>query len=68
MKPEIGKTYDVNHSRKGKFRIRVTAVTETWVEGEILHGVAGAIMDYNTRGAGEKITVRIEFATFTEVA
>ena len=64
---EIGKTYDVDHTRKGKFRVLVTAVNDGWVEGRVVSGVATALLAHNVREMGEKITIRAAHATFTEV-
>lgn len=55
---EVGKTYKIDHSRKGKFSLTVTSVSETWMTGIIVEGTANAMMDYNTKEAGEEITVR----------
>lgn len=55
---EVGKVYKINHSRKGKFSIKVTKVSEEWVDGDIVEGVAGAIMSYNVRETGESICSR----------
>jgi len=64
--PEAGKTYDVEHSRKGKFRFRVTRVDDRWVAGEIISGKA----KYASGGPalpGDKIEVTSRLATFTLV-
>jgi hypothetical protein len=68
MKIEAGKTYDVNHSRKGKFKLKVTAVNGEWVEGTIVTGKAKMISRSNNDvEAGESLTVRDSLATWTEV-
>lgn len=56
--PVIGGVYDVRHSRKGSFTMRVTDISGEWLSGVIVKGTAKAIMSYNTREAGESITVR----------
>lgn len=58
---EVGKTYRIRHSRKGQFVFRVTGMNDEWVSGEIVSGVAKAMLDYNVREAGEDITVRRSF-------
>lgn len=65
--PQIGKTYAVDHSRKGKFQMRVTDIRNEWVDGVVTAGKAGAMLRYNEVPAGEEITIRAEFAKFTEV-
>ena len=39
-KIEVGKEYDVNHARRGRFRIRVVEIDEHYVLGEITQGTA----------------------------
>lgn len=56
--PEVGKEYEVRHSRKGTFRIRVTAIRGEWVDGEVIDGVAKAVMRYNVAEEGDHITIR----------
>jgi len=63
--PTVGGVYAVNHSRKGKFQMRVDRIDGEWVEGVIVSGTAQAILDYNVRETGEDITVRASLATFT---
>jgi hypothetical protein len=67
MSIEVGKVYDVQHQRKGSFRMRVMARDGEWVDGQIVSGKARAMLSYNEREAGEAITVRESFCTFTEV-
>ena len=61
---EIGKTYDVTHSRKGTFALRVQSQDDEWVTGIILDGKANAMMDYNKKLPGEEITIRKSFCKF----
>jgi putative AlgH/UPF0301 family transcriptional regulator len=58
MNYENGQTYIVNHSRKGTFGLRVDSQDDEWLHGEVVGGVAKAIMDYNVKETGEPITVR----------
>jgi hypothetical protein len=64
---EVGQTYKVNHSRKGIFTIRLDHFDQEWVTGYIVDGKAGAMLEYNEIGAGEPITFRKTFATFTKI-
>ena len=61
---EVGKLYKVNHSRKGKFNLRVTSFDDTWVTGIIVDSTAKAMLDYNVKTSGDEITVRISHGTF----
>jgi hypothetical protein len=61
MKLENGKTYLVNHSRKGSFSMLIESQDDTWANGIITDGKANAMLDYNEKLKGEKITVRISF-------
>ncbi len=63
---EVGKTYLVNHSRKGTFTARMTRVDDTWATGVITGGHAGAMLDYNDRDKGEEVTMRLTLCKFTE--
>jgi len=65
--PKVGAVYKVNHSRKGDFTGRVTAVNGIWADVLILKGKANAIMDYNVKEKGETVTVRDTLAHFAEV-
>lgn len=64
---EVGKTYKVNHSRKGKFTMKVTYVDEEWATGVITDGHAKGRMHYNYVMTGESVTVRRSLAEFEEV-
>jgi hypothetical protein len=63
--PEVGKTYIVNHSRKGRFTAKVHAINGEWADLEIVAGRADAMLPENRAGKGEGITVRLSFCTFT---
>jgi hypothetical protein len=64
---QVGKTYRVTSSRKGTFVGILTRVGDTWVDVLITNGKAKAMLDYNERDAGESVTVRRSFCTFTPV-
>jgi hypothetical protein len=63
---KIGKLYKVNHSRKGKFNVRVTSFDDTWVTGVVENSTAVVIMDYNIKESGDTISIRRSLATFQE--
>lgn len=63
--PEVGQTYRVTSSRKGTFTGIVTQMDDTWATVLITNGRAKAMLDYNERDAGETVTVRRSFCTFT---
>jgi hypothetical protein len=67
-KPEVGKTYNVVSSRKGRFQMTVTDVNDTFASGVILAGKAGAMLPENEREQGEEVTVRISFCSFEATA
>lgn len=64
---EVGKTYRVSHSRKGAFTGRLLGVDDTWASFEITEGKAKALLEENERFAGDEVTVRRSFCTFTEL-
>ena len=61
MTLENGKTYLVNHSRKGTFMFLVESQDDEWVTGTVTGGKASAMLDYNVKQCGEKITSRKSF-------
>ena len=61
---KIGHKYEVNHSRKGRFFIRVTEDNDAMVTGIITDGVARSIITGNETEKGEEITVRKSFYGF----
>lgn len=66
-KLEVGKEYEVRHSRKGTFRMRIDSVSGEWASGEITHGTANAMMNHNVKDKGESITVRDVLCYFIPV-
>ena len=66
--PQVGKTYTVKSMRKGTFTGRVKASSPTWTTLEVVAGVADAMLAHNRAYPGDEVTVRNEFATFSEVA
>ncbi len=63
----IGKIYNVNHSRKGDFEVILEGEDETWAWGIIVDGHTKALCPHNVAGTGERITVRKSLCTMTEV-
>lgn len=63
---EVGSTYNVNHSRKGKFSLLVQSDSDEWVTGIIVGGKAGAMLHYNEKECGDEITVRKSFCSFAK--
>lgn len=64
VEPEIGKIYEVNHQRKGKFVVKVLRVSDEWVAGEIIEGKTNAMNEYNEKSAGEVVDMRRSFVDF----
>ena len=64
MEIEINKTYEINHTRKGRFIIRVTKQDERWITGILQAGKPKMINHKNDILDGEEITVRKSFCTF----
>jgi hypothetical protein len=63
---EVGKTYEVSHSRKGKFALRVTKIDDDWITGVIVAGKAQFISK-PAAGNGDMITLRKSFTTWKEL-
>ncbi len=61
---KIGTTYDVEHSRKGNFTLKVTHVGDEWIRGKIVSGRATLISEADYV-SGEMISVRRSLASFT---
>jgi hypothetical protein len=61
---QIGKIYNVAHSRKGKFTMRITSISGEWITGIIIDSTAKAMLGYNYKYSGDEITVRECFCTF----
>lgn len=65
MNIEVGKEYVCKHQRKGTFHMRVTHVSDEWVDGTVIGGTTAKAMLYeNTRFSGENVTVRRSHCTF----
>ena len=63
----VGKTCTIEHSRKGKFTMEVTAVGEIWVRGIVRDGRAAAMLAENIAEAGDTVTVRRDFIRRIEI-
>lgn len=64
---EVGKTYNVNHSRKGKFTFKVSEINGEWATGKVVDGHTIAISGSGS-GPGEDLTIRIAFCSFKLIA
>jgi hypothetical protein len=62
----IGELYSVNHSRKGKFILKLTNESDEWITGLIVFGHADAIRQSNVKFEGEEITIRKSLCTCKE--
>lgn len=61
MKLDNGKTYLINHARKGTFVMKIETQDDIWAYGVIVGGKADALLDYNVKTAGDPITIPISF-------
>jgi len=66
-KPEVGKSYNVNHCRKGEFSLSVTDVGKEWITGRLIAGAPHYLNHYNEKELCESMTVRASFCSFEEV-
>lgn len=66
MKLKTDTVYNVNHSRKGKFQLRVIEDYGDFVDGTIVTGKTKTLLPENSREAGETVQIRKSLATFTE--
>ena len=71
---EIGKFYDIKHSRKGGFRIQCTGFIPATndfphptADGIIVEGMADAMLDYNRLYKGEAIRMTNGLFSWKEV-
>ena len=64
----VGKTYLINHTRKGTFVGKLKSVSDNgdWADIQITGGTANAMLDENIGYIGDTITCRISFCRFTE--
>ncbi len=56
---EVGKIYEIDHARKGRFTAKILGVQGVFCTAVILDGEANALLDYNKRFTGEEISMRI---------
>lgn len=66
MRLEKGEIYFCDHTRKGKFTMRITDECSDFVAGVVVEGEAGAMNPENRKQKGDYISVRKRFATFTK--
>lgn len=60
---QVGATYLISHTRKGRFFMRVTGQCDEWLSGVVVAGTAKAMLDYNVKEAGDELTIRKSFIT-----
>lgn len=65
MRYEVGKTYDVSHARKGKFRIRIAEVSGDFLAGVIVSGTAKMASGH---GGEEGDEIRLSSSLITHAA
>ena len=53
-----GRLYNITHSRKGTFQIRVTDVGNDFVAGDLIKGRTNALCEDNVREEGERVEMR----------
>jgi hypothetical protein len=63
---EVGKVYKVRHDCKGKFLMKVTKLSDEWVDGILVEGQTQCLNSNNDSFKGEKITVRRSFLTILD--
>lgn len=54
----VGKTCTIEHSRKGRFTMRITAADGEWISGVVEDGRTAAMLAENVCEAGDPITIR----------
>lgn len=54
----VGKTYEIDHKRKGLFKITITETNEEFLSGVITEGTTKTMLAHNTRTAGDDISIR----------
>ena len=64
---EIGRTFKVEHQRKGTFWLQVSGINDEWVTGIIVAGNPNMILKINERVEGDEITVRKSFLTVLDI-
>lgn len=60
---QVGATYLISHTRKGRFFMRVTGQSDECLNGIVVAGTAKAMLDYNVKEAGDEVTLRKSFIT-----
>jgi PDZ domain-containing secreted protein len=59
--------YEVEHERKGIFKIKVLEADKDFVRGEMVEGYAEAIHACNQKHVGDRITIATSHAKFKAV-
>lgn len=65
---EVGKTYIIEHCRKGTFVGKVSRIDHEWVDVVIVRGRPEFLAESNQQNGliGEKMTLRKNFCSFKE--
>lgn len=66
MNLEVGKTYDLTHTRKGSFVFEVVRESGEWVDGVVRGGKTKAMNSYNVCEKDESVTLRKSFIVRAE--
>lgn len=61
-----GKVYEVTHSRKGTFRLRLTGIGAEWLRGTVVAGMAHALLPENRVAVGEVVDMKRSLVTKIE--
>ncbi len=64
---EIGKTYAVNHSHKGRATVVVLESSDPWIVCRVVEGHFQGRSKESRRGVGDELSIRDSLATFTLV-
>ena len=67
MEVLIGKIYQVNHKRKGAFKIKVISIYDKYIDGIVIEGKVDAILKEDRKFKGEKVTINRKFCSFSEI-
>jgi len=63
---EVGKTYRVAHSRKGRFTLKITGGDDEFVTGLMVEGTTRTLLPENRTYTGEELTARTSLMQILE--
>lgn len=55
---QVGKLYEIKHTRKGRFTARVVEADPEWTTVEVVSGIANAMNPDNIAYPGDMVTIR----------